>query len=573
MIDQTAGILNEINKVMHKKDLFSIIFILLVSLLPLKTLMKPGLFETHDGRLHVIRLYWFDEELRSGQFPIRWSETANHRYGYPIFNFYYPLLYYLGEIFHLTGLSLVDAFKSLLALAYVASGVAMYTFLRLHRSQFPALVGSILYLYAPFRFVSMYVTGRWAESLVFLALPLAFFGISKAATSGEKKHLSVASLFIGLLILTHNVTAFIFSPILFLWALLLKKRIGIKQIVLVFAGGLAVSAFFWLPAVYETRWTQQGQHPVYEAKDNFPSLKSYLYHPWGYGFDLTGSPGGVSPMLGIAQIVAFSLSIAFVAFSKKSTQLATFAVLFSLAAFFLMNKLSIPLWEKFFVLRTLQFPNRLTVILVFMVSLAMADTIQNFTKNRAVKKAIGLTLIFLAVYGNRNHFRPGVADRYVDQDIVGLYQSIFGVGTASNEVTPVWSQSLPPPYEHKVVVPEDHLFCPNVALSNLVVKPRDYQLTVNNYTQEPYEIQVNTIYYPGWFSAIDNKKTPILYQNQIPPNPFGLIRIQVPKGTHHIRVWFTETPLRRVSNAVSLGSFVVLLLLLKPYQNQKHRSH
>jgi hypothetical protein len=98
-----------------RKDLAFISCIVLLSVWGLQTFLGPGLFETHDGRLHVVRSFWFDEELRSGQFPIRWSETANHRFGYPVFNFYYLLFYLTAEAAHLVGFSLVDSLKIVVA--------------------------------------------------------------------------------------------------------------------------------------------------------------------------------------------------------------------------------------------------------------------------------------------------------------------------------------------------------------------------------------------------------------------------------------------------------------------------
>ncbi|MEK7111580.1 MAG: 6-pyruvoyl-tetrahydropterin synthase-related protein [Patescibacteria group bacterium] len=561
-------------KKINKINLFAILLIVLISLPPIQTLIKPGMFEAHDGRLHIIRLHWFDQELKSGQFPVRWSETANHLYGYPIFNFYYPGLYYSSELFHLMGLTLVDSMKLVLGLAFIGSGVAMYLFLRLWVGRFSAITGSILYIYAPFRFVSMFVTGRWAESLVFLTLPVAFLAAAKAGISGRKRHLLFGSLAYGLLILTHNVTSLLFTPILFLWTYLSKKQASLKEIALMFIGGLAVSAYFWLPAVYETRWTHQGQQPVYDVVNNFPPLKSYLYQAWGYGFSLNGTKDGVSPMIGFAQIAALLLSAIFVLFNKKFYSPAKILTIISFIAFFLMLKASIPIWNGFPIMKTVQFPNRLTAILVFGAAVAGSFAIETLPKLKIgwIKWIAGSGLIILAIYGNRNHFRPGVFDRYYDNDITGFYQLLFGVGNPSNEVTPIWSENLPPEYVDKaqVLLPKDNLSSPNIKIEELSLKNRNYKFAVNNKTKQTYGIRINTIYYPGWKIYVDNSIYSLnLPIKQSPDNKFGLINVNIPPGEHTLQIHWSETLLRNTADAVSIFALIFILLSLKQKQNNK----
>jgi len=532
------------------------------------------MFEAHDGRLHIIRLHWFDQELKSGQFPVRWSETANHRYGYPIFNFYYPWLYYSGEFFHLMGLTLVDSMKLVLGLAFIGSGIAMYLFLRLWVGRLSAITGSILYIYAPFRFVSMFVTGRWAESLVFLALPVTFLAAAKAGISGRKRHLLFGSLAYGLLILAHNVTSLLFTPILFLWTYFSRKQASLKNISLMFIGGLAVSAYFWLPAVYETRWTHQGQQPVYDVVNNFPPLKSYLYQAWGYGFSLNGTKDGVSPMIGFAQIAALLLSAVFVLFNKKFYWPAKILTIISFITFFLMLKVSIPIWNGFPLMKTIQFPNRLNAILVFGAAVTGAFAIETLPKIKLnwLKWLIGSGLIILAIYSNRNHFRPAVFDRYYDNDITGFYQLLFGVGNPSNEVTPIWSENLPPEYVDKaqVLFPKDNISSPNIKIEEVSLANRNYKFRVYNKTRQTYGIKINTIYYPGWKVYVDNNFYPLsIPVKQNPGNKFGLINVNIPPGEHILEARWSETLLRNTADAVSIFALIFILLSLKQKQDNQ----
>jgi uncharacterized membrane protein len=58
-----------------------------------------------DGKLHLYRLIEFDHALRHGVLFPRWSPDLVYGYGFPLFNYYAPLPYYLGAAFHLTGIS------------------------------------------------------------------------------------------------------------------------------------------------------------------------------------------------------------------------------------------------------------------------------------------------------------------------------------------------------------------------------------------------------------------------------------------------------------------------------------
>src|SRR5258708_11735567 len=78
-----------------------IAWILLAAALAIYPLLPPGIPSTADGPLHLIRGVEFDTVLRTGVLYPRWAPDLAYGYGYPLFNFYAPLFYYLTEIPHL----------------------------------------------------------------------------------------------------------------------------------------------------------------------------------------------------------------------------------------------------------------------------------------------------------------------------------------------------------------------------------------------------------------------------------------------------------------------------------------
>ena len=74
------------------------------------SLFKPGFFGASDD-MHIAWLQQIDQAVFEGQIPPRYVSDLSFGFGYPLLNFIFPLPYYLGEIFHLTGLSFVYSIK------------------------------------------------------------------------------------------------------------------------------------------------------------------------------------------------------------------------------------------------------------------------------------------------------------------------------------------------------------------------------------------------------------------------------------------------------------------------------
>src|SRR3990170_4245274 len=98
-------------------NLLILFFVLVISIPLLIPYFHSGYFPTHDGEWAVVRLSDMFRELKDFQIPARYSGNLNFGYGYPLFNFVYPLPYYLGSFFHLLGLGLVDSVKAVFALS------------------------------------------------------------------------------------------------------------------------------------------------------------------------------------------------------------------------------------------------------------------------------------------------------------------------------------------------------------------------------------------------------------------------------------------------------------------------
>jgi uncharacterized membrane protein len=237
------------------------ILILLLFILPvLGALLQPGFFVSDDGEWMIIRLTAFHQALATGQFPVRFAFRLNHGYGYPIFNFAYPGGFYLGEVFHLLGFSFVNSVKLVLGMSLILGGLFSFHWLKEKFSFKAAFLGGLVYVYAPYFLWDVYKRGSMGEVLALGLLPFFLWAV-------EKKDWLWGGLAYGLLVVSHNVLAFILTPVLVLYALL--SAYSWQKIVKALFLGLGLTAFFWLPAIRESGLTVLSQTVVGDPLAHF----------------------------------------------------------------------------------------------------------------------------------------------------------------------------------------------------------------------------------------------------------------------------------------------------------------
>ncbi|MBN1661092.1 MAG: hypothetical protein JXA93_22045 [Anaerolineae bacterium] len=111
-------------------DLYPL-FILFLSLFAIAPMLQPGYqWGAHDARHSVYFLFEFDRGIQDGALLPRWQPDFAFGYGYPFFNIYGPLAFYVGEVFYLLGLGFVGSVKAVFALSIAASGLTIYFFVK-----------------------------------------------------------------------------------------------------------------------------------------------------------------------------------------------------------------------------------------------------------------------------------------------------------------------------------------------------------------------------------------------------------------------------------------------------------
>ncbi|HEX2323852.1 MAG TPA: 6-pyruvoyl-tetrahydropterin synthase-related protein, partial [Chloroflexota bacterium] len=215
-----------------------------------------------DGPNHADRVGLFDALLRrdgASLYP-RWWPDLSLGYGYPLLTFYSPGVYYLAEAAHVLGASThralpLVAFGTVLLGTSGAFTLGAVSF----RSPLAALVLATVYAGAPYPFVTnLYNRSAFPEAMGLAVLPwLLVAGTLAVQRPGARTALALA-LCLAALVLLHNLSALVGAAVLALWAgatLLDTPPAGRRDGWRGAAGGavlgLALCAFFWVPAIFE----------------------------------------------------------------------------------------------------------------------------------------------------------------------------------------------------------------------------------------------------------------------------------------------------------------------------------
>ena len=93
--------------IVHKYSvLFEFLLVFIITVPAFLSLLNNGYFTMHDDQ-HIARLFLFDTALKQGQWYPRWVDWLGFGYGYPMFNFYPPFIYFIAQLFHVVGFSFI----------------------------------------------------------------------------------------------------------------------------------------------------------------------------------------------------------------------------------------------------------------------------------------------------------------------------------------------------------------------------------------------------------------------------------------------------------------------------------
>lgn len=551
---------------MKKIDWLIIVGIFILSIFLLKDLLRPGYFTSHDGIHQVVRLYYFDQAVKDGQIPPRWGNELLNGYGYPLYSFSYHLPWIIAEPIHLSGLSIIDSIKSTFFIGFILSGVTMYLFQKQIFNRWSAFVGTCLYLIAPYRFSNIFVRAAIGDATSFIFPPLLFLAAYKIRNKKVIQiwpWICVGAVAIAGLVLSHAMVFLFFAFCYLLYVIFwmmkqndIRKYIFHSLLVLLF--GLALSGYYFIPSLIERNYTRFNEiMRVIPLGKTYLNMKDIIYSSWGYG-TMDAVFGKMSFQFGIAQwstLFIFIVISVFSIFKKDKKKYdnknrdSKFYLFLLLISIFLVLPYSQIIWNIINKIAYIDLVWRVFAVSVFAVSV-MGGFIIYKSKWSFY---IGIFLIILALYANRNHLRRNETLDWPES----FYLQLELTTNSFDEYVPQWVDRS---QVKKRKLPFQ--FSEEDAHSKFIIyKTRSNIIDFSVQTPLAGIIRLNKIYYPGWNAYVDGYKVPIEY------NSGGFMQVRVPSGLYHVLFKFGETPLRLFSDMLSIAAFIILIKGLMKFKS------
>jgi hypothetical protein len=554
-------------------SLFPLLILTLPAWLPL--LLDPGLVNTRaggDSPFLVQRVHQMAVALQSGHFPVRWMPDAAYGYGYPFWNYYAPLAFYAAAGLVLAGVGIVESIKLVQILGFLGAAVGMYRLAEeVLNSRPAALLAAAAYTYAPFHLVNLYVRGdSLGEFTAFAFYPLVLLSLHRLYRRPGPGGAALASLAYAGLILSHNISALIFTPFAIAYALVLPTATRSSErahsafhrlgwALAAFALGLALSAFYWAPALLE-----QG---AVQLEENLTGFFHYAGHFRGanlvqrslrfdFDVDAAGTPfamGLVQAILGVAGLLALLL-LAFRRPPLRRYATSLFFAATALIATFLITPWSRPLWDHLPLLPFVQFPWRWLSVQALAVAMLIGALacLPRWPGGRwAVAVALSVLSMATVLPGLRVEYLP-LRDADVTPRRLMLYELFTGnIGsTVRAEYLP--QAVRPRPWTSGAVMgrPEPPIGADEARLLSRGPVTQRWQVRVTT----ERELVFATYWFPGWRATVDGQPVPTVAQ----PGHGG-IRVRIPAGTHEVTLALGRSPLRLAAELVSLLGSLALV--------------
>lgn len=438
------------------------------------------------------------------------------------------------------GMGYVDSVKAVLFTSMIISVLGMYLFLNvLLKDRLAAILGAIFYLYAPIRFLNVYVSAAVGSALALGILPFVFWSMVRGK-------ILWGSIFFAALILSHNVTTLIFIPVILIFAFLFKK----SAVLPIFLLGLGLSSWFWMPVLIEAQYTRFDAIFGSFYKDQFPTFSQLVASPWGYGLSHPErpEPGDMSYQIGKIQLLVMGILLVSFWFFKRIRAfklIGGFCLTFFILSILLMQKISLPIWDTLPFLSYVQFPLRFSAISVFSASIAAALLV----KYLPFKKLLVFSLLSLVLYANRNHwninqvFDPGES----------YYLNLKTTSTTYGEHLPKWGKVKDEPSPAKLEIV-------NEMGKVRILRDKSNQVLAEVEATTSSKMRLNQFYFPGWQVDVDGRK--IEFNYLLEGENYGLPVFGVEAGKHLVKAELKNTPIRNLADGISLISVILWIVLL-----------
>lgn len=547
-----------------------------------------------DTPVHLMRLYLLDQHVRAGDLLPRWLPELYTGYGYPLFTFYAPTMYYLAEWLHLAGATLVDGYRLAYAFAVMAGavgaaflGAELYENKAIKRlgdwrleialprespnrsiSQSPnlnspfsipsisaALLTAAAYTYTLYLLANIYVRGAFGEVGAQALLPWLFWAWRGLMLAPRRvTRLALAAVLLALLAMTHTITFLLALPCLVAYVAIqatTRRKLALLAAPAAAAGLAALlSAVIWLPQLLErgnlatTAWST----PL--LLDNLWRWQDFV----ALDLRFRAVDGGQTPyQLGAVQVW---LLLAGLIFTRRRTAEWWFWAGVLGVCVLLMSPLSAPLWASVPTLAVIQFPWRLLSMAGLAAALLGAGVVTAFTAPAARAIATALIVAFIVITqtpraGETPHVVAPADVRLSPASLARfeVAEAAYGAGY-DDEFLPRWanpaalaeSASASSPLTATVIAD--------------TTQTSDLRLTVD--APHPFTLTWRQFYFPSLRATLDAADALVT----APAAHTGLVDASTPAGVHALDFQHDATPAQQIGLVLSVLGVALLVFWL-----------
>lgn len=514
---------------------------------------NEGMWRIFDD-VHIARSEAVVAELHAGQFPVRMLQSFGNGGGYPLFNYYSPLTYYISAGLIQMGIHPLNSVKLVFQGAYLLLAIGMYVYLRagLQLSRKSAVVGGVAAICSAYFNYDAYTRGALAELLGFAVVPWVL-GLFELQLKHRKwYYLFGATAALSIVFWFHAITGII--SVLLLTVIvgirtLLDRKNALRYVLttaLFFALSGLTSAWYLVPAFLEKGYVRYSVVEFVKTgyKDAAVSMQELL------GF--TSINPEIKPItlgLGISLLVALSIGILLRNYLKSRNEMDSFFVEHQrvvsyavgiLLAFFLLSPLSWFLWERSSILQATQFPYRFLSLLTC-ISIAFILTVSKQSLSK-INRGLIMCLLILASYQTNYFAKPSgyyFSDRFAAEDIC---------------TTTTWQQEYLPIATKECLIKDSMpLAVGSDGLESITSTSPSTSVIELKTNGNDGTIRFAKYFFPGWKVTAD---TTVL--DPYPTTEHGLLTVDVPAGTQLIQAEYSKTTVQMISEWISV--FVVVLM-------------
>lgn len=536
--------------------LVSAVMILITLFFILRPAFHGGLFQSHDD-VQVTRIQAMVEELRSGQFPVRYINSFGNYGGYFLFNFYSPLVYYLGAGLVFAGISSIAAVKVIYLVIAAIGTAGMFVLLRSRVSLLSTSFGTILFLLAPYVFHDFFHRGALPESTALVFLPWVLWAFLNLKKKPIMPMVALSALSFAAVVLSHILTAVLAGGLLLLLLVPLPPRKNIAAYLGAIALGLALSGFYFFPAVWESQFTQYKNSNLIATayKDQFVELSAQV-----------GSPQIVaekSAFLGAGLVMAVALTV-FGVMHKKSVkndrELLVGITVAAVAGLFLVSPWSSLIWQQVVYLRYLQFPYRILTYLVVILPLGCAIVFDQL-KNKVAKSLLVIAMVLVPTTLNLPYYQVS------GYQYVAEYQAEGKCRTTAweDEHLPIWVTECLPSGGWPLVASKS----PGLIVNSVTATQNDRTILFTA-TGSAGIVEVGKYFFPGWQATTETGAA----LSVAPGTTHGLLLVSLPESTAGttVTVKLADTPVRTWGSRATLIAALLLMGSMVVWLYQQYQS-